>query len=262
MKLIILDLDGTLLNPYEWSIRSKEFIRNHLKPEMPETLISEAEKYTLNHPVNFSWIINGLPAAFVEDSYQWRYAQSEYLWASLKTDESRNDFYTRMYYEGLEGEETKLIENSKELVEYLFENAVQTTIVTNARTTKAERFLEAIGFDEEISIYGSARKFITRPNHPFQISNKIMYSDRPHYHEILENVMSDFKVEPKEVTVIGDVYSMDLSLPHRVGMGCILVENDFEDGFKTPQVFTDYVKRVGIPVVTDLNELIHRFSQY
>ena len=54
----------------------------------------------------------------------------------------------------------------------------------------------------------------------------------------------------------GDVFTMDLSLPHRLGMNCVLVENEFQDGFKTPQVFVEYAKKHTIPVASDISRAL------
>ena len=64
--------------------------------------------------------------------------------------------------------------------------------------------------------------------------------------------MHDYGAKAKDITVIGDVFTMDLSLPHRLGMNCVLVENEFQDGFKTPQVFVEHAKKNTVPVVTDI----------
>ncbi len=65
--------------------------------------------------------------------------------------------------------------------------------------------------------------------------------------------MHDYGANIRDITVISDVFTMDLSLPHRLGMKCVLIENEFQDGFKTPQIFVEYAKKHTIPVISDIS---------
>ena len=68
--------------------------------------------------------------------------------------------------------------------------------------------------------------------------------------------MPDYKIKPEDVFIVGDIFTLDLSLPYRLGMNCILIENDLEDGFKTPLVFIEHARRSDIPVISGLEDLI------
>lgn len=164
-----------------------------------------------------------------------------------------DSFNQKMYRDATKDEKTHLKPGVKAFVDYLLDNEMQPVIVTNSRTSKGERCVKALDRIGEIPVYGSALKFITRRNHPFCIGDKLTYSDRPHYQNILEGIMHDYGTKARDITVIGDVFTMDLSLPHRLGMNCMLVENEFQDGFKTPQIFVEYAKKLTIPVVSDIS---------
>ena len=116
---------------------------------------------------------------------------------------------------------------------------------------RALKTLDRMG---EIPIYGSALKFITRRNHPFHIGDGLTYSDRPNYQKILEKIMNDYGIKAEDITLVGDVFTMDLSLPHRLGMKCVLVENEFDDRFKTPLVFIEHANELGIAVVSNIED--------
>lgn len=66
------------------------------------------------------------------------------------------------------------------------------------------------------------------------------------------DAMGFTRARAKDITVIGDVFTMDLSLPHRLGMNCVLGENEFQDGFKTPRVFIEHANENAVPVVSDI----------
>jgi phosphoglycolate phosphatase-like HAD superfamily hydrolase len=266
MKIYVMDLDGTQIDPTESSLNERKIILNHLPSANAEDLISEAEEYTLSHPLEFSWTVDGIPGAFVEDSYMWRSGQVKHLWNLIEPNVDKDKmglkevtydtFNQKMYEDAIKDEKTSLKAGVKTFVDHLFANEMQPVIVTNSRKTKGERCVKALGRTGEIPVYGNALKFVTRRNYPFRIGGKLTYSDRPHYQNILEAVMYDYRAKPRDVTVIGDVFTMDLSLPIRLGMNCLLVENEFQDGFKTPQVFVEYAEKHAIPVVSNISRTL------
>jgi hypothetical protein len=68
--------------------------------------------------------------------------------------------------------------------------------------------------------------------------------------------MHEYGAKAGDITVIGDVFTMDLSLPYRLGINCVLVENEFKDGFKTPQVFVEYAKKHNVLVISNIEDYI------
>lgn len=255
MKVWVLDLDGTLINPSKSSLIERDKILSYLESENDgPNLISEAEMYTLKHPLDFPWVYGGLPTAFVEDSYQWRSAQVKYLWQHLRTDKGQADFSYKMFLDATKDEEIELMESAKKFIEYLFDDRFQPVIVSNSATTKGQRCSQALQFI--IPVYGNAKKYVVKKEHPFSIDGRESYSERPNYEQILNKIMSDSKTKPEDVFVVGDIFTLDLSLPYRLGMNCILIKNDLEDGFKTPKVFIEHARKLHIPVVSSLEDLI------
>jgi FMN phosphatase YigB (HAD superfamily) len=264
MEIYLMDLDGTQIDPTKSSLHERNIILDNLPAGNAEDLVSEAEEYTLTHPLEFSWTVNEIPGAFVEDSYMWRSGQAKYLWDLIETnidnekmeleDVSYDAFNQQMYRKATIDEKVHLKPGVKAFVDYLLDNEMQPVIVTNSSTSKGKRCVKALDHIGEIPVYGSALKFITRRNHPFRMGDKITYSDRPHYQRILEGIMHNYGVNTSDITVVGDVFTMDLSLPHRLGMNCVLVENEFKDGFKTPRVFIEHAKKLKIPVISNLGE--------
>lgn len=255
MKVWILDLDGTLINPSKSSLKERDMILSYLEPENDRSnLISKAEIHTLKHPLDFPWVYGGLPTAFVEDSFQWRSAQVRYLWEHMRTDKAQSDFSYKMFLDATEDEEIELMKGAKKIVDYLFDNEFQPIIVSNSAATKGERCAQALGYD--IPVYGNAKKYRVEKEHPFSIDGRESYSERPNYEQILNKTMPDYKTKPEDVFVVGDIFTLDLSLPYRLGMNCILIKNDLEDGFETPKVFIEHARKSHIPVISSLEDLI------
>ena len=53
-----MDLDGTQIDLTISSLNERNIILNHLPAANAEDLISEAEEYTLSHPLEFSWTVD------------------------------------------------------------------------------------------------------------------------------------------------------------------------------------------------------------
>ena len=255
MKVWIFDLDGTLINPSKSSLEERDFISSYLEPENDRaSLIAKAEMYTLKHPLDFPWVYNGLPTAFVEDSYQWRSAQVEYLWEHMRKDKAQSDFSYKMFLDATKDEEIKLMKSAKKIVEYVFDNEIQPIIVSNSATIKGERCAQALDYD--IPVYGNAKKYVVEKEHLFSIDGRESYSERPDYEHILNRIMLEYNAKPEDVFVVGDIFTLDLSLPNRLGMNCIFIRNDLGDGFKTPKVFIEHARKLHIPVISSLEDLI------
>ena len=253
-ELWVFDLDGTLINPTNASLKERDIILSYLDPDDGSRLLSEAERYTLEHPLDFPLIYDGLPTSFVEDSYLWRNAQIEFLWQYMGQDKDRSDFSYEVLLDATKDEEINLMKGAKKFIENLLEKGIQPIIVTNSATSKGLRCVEKLGFD--IPVYGNAKKYIVEKNYPFSINGRVTYSERRYYERILSRIISDYIVKPSSVYVVGDVFTFDLSYPHRIGMNCTLVKNTLEDGFKTPENFSQHAKKSNVPVISSLLELM------
>jgi FMN phosphatase YigB (HAD superfamily) len=253
-ELWVFDLDGTLINTSNASMKERDIILSYLDSDDGLHLISEAEKCTLEHPLDFPLLYDGLPTSFVEDSYLWRNAQIEFLWQHMRQDKDRGDFSYEVLLNATKDEEIQLVKGAKKFIENLLEKGCQPIIVTNSTTSKGLRCVEKLGFD--IPVYGSAKKYIIEKNHPFSINGRVTYSERPYYERRLNRIISDYRVKPSSVYVVGDVFTFDLSYPHRIGMNCIFVKNTLDDGFKTPENFSQYAKKSNVPVISSLVDLM------
>ena len=92
--------------------------------------------------------------------------------------------------------------------------------------------------NKRISIrpFYKVKKNVVKKEHPFSIDARESYSERPDYKRILNRTIPEYQAKPEDVFVVGDIFFY-LSLPHRLGMNCILIRNELEDGFRAPKVF-------------------------
>ena len=119
-------------------------------------------------------------------------------------------------------------------------------VITNGGTDKVKRMLGEI--DVNIPVYGDAEKFAVDKewdNIPekLQIGRKCIFLRRAKYFNILQEIKGG-KI------VIGDVFSMDLSLPYSIGIPIVLVKTSY-----TPSWAEKFVKKNG-KVVKSLLEAL------
>src|SRR5437867_2456798 len=140
MQVKVLDLDGTLIDPSQPSLKEREILVNHLSPnDVP--LVEHAEKQVLENPFDFPWKYQNRNAAFAEDSYQWRSAQVGYLWDKIQKNTKKDiqTFTTDLYREAIGEEEIQLMPNAKEFVAELLEKGDKVVIVTNSNPIKGQK---------------------------------------------------------------------------------------------------------------------------
>lgn len=125
-------------------------------------------------------------------------------------------------------------DRTKKFLEFLL-NLGQIAIVTNSKEEKIINALDSLGkeYATEISVYGGAKKlYIDNEFKQIRCSTKIPESEREillrrkNYFEILKR-LQEKGFTSKKTTVIGDIYELDLSLPHYLNYGIIQIENGY-----------------------------------
>jgi phosphoglycolate phosphatase-like HAD superfamily hydrolase len=251
--VIVLDLDGTLIDPTEASLNQRDHILSIVKQGVDaETIVSEAEVHTLSDPFGYPMLFQGTVTAFAEDSYLWRYAQLRRMWNSLSSDKTPEELSSWMF-NSLAPKEHVPADGAREFIQSALNKGYEPVIITNSSTEKAQKVCESLRLCLEA--YGNAKKFHVVKGHSFKIGGRDCFSERPEYEKALKEVMKKYKVEPQEMTVVGDVFSLDLALPLRLGMRCIMKKNNLSDGFRTPSVFIEGARKLGVPVAKDLSEI-------
>lgn len=88
----------------------------------------------------------------------------------------------------------------------------EVVVVSNSEPQKLEAWFRAAGIDagegegHELRIRGSAGKQVLAGDHAIEVAGRRVLVDRPRYREAIE--------QERPVLVIGDVFSLDLALPH------------------------------------------------
>lgn len=106
-----------------------------------------------------------------------------------------------------------LVPGAKEMLQALLELDTEVVVVSNSSSDKIVGWFRQIGVDArtepggELRVRGAAQKFVLGPTDAsLTLSGRAIRTDRPRYREVISQERPEF--------VIGDVFSLDLALPH------------------------------------------------
>jgi hypothetical protein len=106
-----------------------------------------------------------------------------------------------------------IVDDAKAMLERLFEAGAQVVIISNSETEKIVGWLRAAGIDASddestaVRVRGSAAKWqLGSSDDAIDVAGRSVYVDRPRYREAI--------VAENPDVIIGDVFSLDLALPH------------------------------------------------
>ncbi|MBI4851937.1 MAG: hypothetical protein HY819_09090 [Acidobacteria bacterium] len=232
---LVSDFDGVWTDPRAEADAIRDLMISRLievtdlSLERVKTIFSEIEQEFINNPFNYGWLFEGNITAYaMEDMYGRNHAIAIAIWdnkpgfeesgllreAIVKISGDVDNFANDSFRDGRnlyrETNRSFLVPQAAEVVSKLRERGYKMTIVSNSKVTHIlDLFEEADVSLDSFEVIGGARKFHLGfvPNVPetldwqsAQVSLK-----RPHYLELLERLKPD--------AVIGDVFSLDLSLP-------------------------------------------------
>ena len=248
--LVLCDLDGTIIDPhrgapsyedsaYQFISRKIGVPRNELDARMQ--LLKE---HVLSNQEIYGWKINGLIVSPPADFIIVNQAAAELLVTQLSEEKSRflslpkekemDEFINEIFKNGASGMKTFFREGAGEFVKKLSQEG-RFAIVTNSSTERAtEKIKELVG-ENEIPIYGGAKKMVVDVNWEeggIPLSQKpdgfpvTEYLRRPKYFAILN--------ERKPQVVIGDIRQLDLILPEFMGIYTALALSKYTPSWEIP----------------------------
>ncbi len=251
----IFDFDGTLTDPFPHAnAMGKMMVEILVGKGIPEDRvrgdISEIRNRILTNPNNYPWIINDIPGCYGdEDPFVVNNVTAQEL---LKTDHiyrevfgSPGELSAISYRIATKDMPSHLRQDTIKALKRLLDNGMGVYVVTNGGTTKVKRMIGEI--DVGIPVYGDARKFKVDMDweeipQKIEIAGLPVYLRRKEYYTILK------KIEGHKI-VVGDVFSMDLSLPYTIGVPIVLLRTEY-----TPLWAEEFVRENGT-VIESLLEL-------
>ncbi|OYD13674.1 hypothetical protein CH333_10485 [candidate division WOR-3 bacterium JGI_Cruoil_03_44_89] len=252
----IFDFDGTLTDPFPHADAMREAMINILVSRgIPERrVMRDIEVLTdgiLGQPEEHPWVVGGIPACFGnEDPFVVNNVTAQELFETNEIYrglfESPGQLSAEAYRGATRDMPPHFRDDTPSVLKEIIRDGNRVCVVTNAGTDKVRRMLGEIGVS--IPIYGDAEKFMVdmewdKVPRTLEIGDRCIFLRRAKYFNILREMGS-------EKMVIGDVFSMDLSLPHAIGIPIVLVKTPY-----TPSWAERFVEKNG-RVVKSLLEVL------
>ena len=241
---LILDFDGTLTNiekeakPYVEGFCKCLGRELKLSQSEIETYWNEARAKILKTPEKYGWELDGIiVASATSDPIMTCYPITDEILSKLGTnlsEQERRALLAKLYLENY----PKMSESFKEGVDEflsevwdLFEGNVY--VVTNSSPDKVEKKISHLHSDHSrITIIGGAKKYVVVNDweavpQTITISGleRQVYLRRQHYGNILDKIMKEQNTNASRITVIGDIWELDLALPQYLGMNIGFIPN-------------------------------------
>ena len=252
----IFDFDGTLTNPFPHAdamreIMIKILVSKGISEYKVRQDIEKIRNRILKQPEKHPWIIRGIPACFAnEDPFVVNNVTAQEL-SKIDTIygnliKSAEQLSGEAYRKATQHMPPYFRDDVSPVLKEILKKGNRAYVITNGGTDKVKRMLGEI--DVNIPVYGDAEKFAVDKewdNIPekLQIGRKCIFLRRAKYFNILQEIKGG-KI------VIGDVFSMDLSLPYSIGIPIVLVKTSY-----TPSWAEKFVKKNG-KVVKSLLEAL------
>lgn len=265
-KTVVLDFDGVFTDPVDPAEEVRQDLINNLSDlsGISRKKISEiygrTKKRILKRPYEYGWVVGGYIAAFSDEdpfviisSTLFEMARENPVYEdsiAKKYRMSFGEFCNMRFNEVTKNAPPCFRKNVRKALEKLTSDN-DVFVVSNSETDKIERMLKEI--DVEIPVYGDAKKYVIDlgwdcVDRSMDIGRYSVMLRRPYYYGVLQ------KVRGEKTLVVGDGFSLDLSLPYQLGMRIVLKENNY-----TPSWSKKFVKRNGY-VAKDLMKLAEKLG--
>ncbi len=257
MKTLILDFDGTIAAIEEHTEAFKESLINGLsektglRSSRVKKDFKDGEKKVIENRSEYGLVINGFTVAVAdEDPYILYRSVAEALYKHYESyrfcgfGDFRNVFIEKAFND-VSPMPSSITRSTANILEDLAKKT-NLIIVSNANKDRIRKALMEAGLN--IPFIGKAGKTFIDPafkkvGRRIEVGGFNIDIRRPRYYKILESIGG-------RKTVVGDVFSMDLSVPHRMGIDIMLKENSY-----TPDWSKDFVASEG-RLVGSLGELL------
>ena len=226
----IFDFDGTLTDPFPHADAMREMMIDILVSEgIPEDKVREdidmIRNRIFSQPQKHPWIINDITGCYGnEDPFVVNNVIAQELpgISKIYSEVIRNpgELSSISYRDATRDMLPHLRSDTIVTFERILRNGNKVYIVTNGGTDKVKRMISEM--DINVPVYGEARKFEVNKKweklpEKMEIDGLPIFLRREKYYNILQGIEGD-------KTVVGDVFSMDLSLPYVLGIPIAIVK--------------------------------------
>jgi FMN phosphatase YigB (HAD superfamily) len=236
LELVVLDFDGTLTNVDEEAVPAVQGWKNDLRETLGfseaefSSVWEDAQSRILSEPSQYGWIMGdkiiappyASPMVMARTISEVLFDDAgKYLQRVEREELLQNHFFKRNY------KNTKIVfkEGADSFLQEL-KKLFEVVIVTNSGTNDVVRKLAHLESDHsELNVAGGAKKYVINngwvavpESEDREGFGRPLFLRRENYWNVLSDIMNKAGVGPNNVTVVGDIYEMDLLLPEYAGM--------------------------------------------
>jgi hypothetical protein len=266
-RVLILDFDGTLTDaeaeglPYRAGYLEDVALLANVDLQEAQQWASEMDQELLDRPGDFGWKFNGkIVAPACVDPYLRIMPIARMVFdkvGAFTNEDERDRILDRILYKyNYTKTNTVFRPGAADFFQQLRtmeqdENPLYTVVVTNSHTVPVQNKIRLLGEQHNIDfdwlierVVGSARKYVISSDNLESIQPTLsipnlerpIYVHRAHYNTILSKILSDYGASWESMTVLGDIFELDLSLPIAMGSTVGLMQNPF-----SPQYEIDFL---------------------
>lgn len=278
LDCLLIDFDGTFTHAEQEGETFTRAYRADLSARLARDIDlewEEAEATIRAHPREFGWLFGGKLVApgnadpFIRATTIARMLMDRH--GAHPQPEDRERILSELYLSSYEHSGTVFRADARSTLETLLGTGIPLHVVSNSDTRVISRKIERLlaGFPSRPVVHGNAQKAVIEdpdePDRAFAALPEVqhlaglerpIYLRRGRYYEVLREIWRTTGARPDRTLMIGDIYELDLAMPHHLGVAVHLVA-----GETTAEYERQYVAKLPRGGVSDtLSAVLHRLG--
>jgi FMN phosphatase YigB (HAD superfamily) len=249
VECVLIDFDGTFTRAEEEGAPFVTAYRADLAERLGRDLSAEwaeAEATVRARPSDHGWSFHGkLVAPANADPYIRSGTVARILmdrFGAYLDEDERDRALGDLYLAAYEHSGVVFKSDARETLLQLMSTSLPVYVVSNSATHVVARKIESLlaGTDaRRPGVRGNARKaFIEDPDEPDEAFSALperqelaglarpVYLRRGRYYEVLRRIWSETGARPEHTLLVGDIYELDLAMPHHLGVRVHLIAGE------------------------------------
>jgi len=242
---LLIDFDGTFTLAEQEGAAFVDAYRADLASRLGRSIDDEwavAERVVRSRPTEFGWLFRGkLVAPGNADPYIRSTTIARMLmdrFGAYPDPEERDEAVGDLYLAAYEHSGVVFRDGARETLQTLLATGLPVYVVSNSATNVVSRKIEKLleGPGPRPTVRGNARKaFVEEPD---ELDDRFaslpetqaldglarpVYLRRGRYYEVLRQIWRETATTPERTLLVGDIYELDLAMPHHLGVSVHLV---------------------------------------
>jgi phosphoglycolate phosphatase-like HAD superfamily hydrolase len=255
---VLLDFDGTFTLAEEEGAPFVIVYKQAFERLLDRTIGAEwdeAEALVRAHPAEHGWLFDDKVVApgnadpYIRCTTVARMVMDRI--GAFPDPKQRDEIVNSLYRQGYPHSAIVFRDGAKDVLRDLLSRDLAVYVVTNSHTEAVVKKIDKLLGDEKKPVVrGNSKKaVIAEPNPSDAAFERVpeaqqlpglvrpIYVRRGQYYQVLRQIWQESGTTPERTLMVGDIYELDLALPHHLGVSIHLVTGD-----PTPQYEIDFVR--------------------